>query len=147
MAIGLNPYLCWQASHDLGTLTKSQTDKLFAKCIYRFFTQEAIDRAHGATWNPEMCCVESPQDREVDELDEFDPEMDLSRFTDVNTDDATVHEKEGTRIRPHDVEADDDTLSTLGTAGTLTTIQEGQTLPAADSAASTTSSGASSLKS
>ena len=72
----------------------------------------------------------------MDELDEFDPELDLSRFVDVNTDDATIHEKDGTRVRPHDAEGDDDTISTLRTDGTLNTIKEGDPTAGASSGTS-----------
>ena len=37
MAIGLIPYLRWQVVDGLGTLTKSQKEKLYAKCVHRFF--------------------------------------------------------------------------------------------------------------
>ena len=125
MVIGLIPYLKWQVTTGLGTLTRTQTDTLHSKYVYRYFSQEAIDRSYGAVWNTETNCVDSPHDREVDALDEVDPEFDLSRFVSVTTDDATVTGDEpSTRIRPHDVEGDDETLSTIGTGGSLPSIQE-----------------------
>jgi len=125
MVIGLIPYLKWQATTGLGTLTRKETDTLHSKYVYRYFSQEAIDRSFGAVWNTETNCVDSPNDREVDALDDVDPEFDLSRFVSVTTDDATVTGDEpSTRIRPHDVEGDDETMSTIGTAGSLGPIQE-----------------------
>ena len=94
MVIGLIPYLKWQATTGLGHLSRAETDSLHSKYVYRYFSQEAIDRSHGAVWNTDTNCVESPNNREVDALDEVDPGFDLSSFVTVNTDDATVNADE-----------------------------------------------------
>ena len=100
-------------------------EALHSKYVYRYFTQEAIDRSHGAVWNILKNSVDSPNDREIDALDDVDPEFDFSRFSFVDTDDATVAGNDtGARVRPHDVEGDDDSLSTMRTAGSLPTIAE-----------------------
>ena len=120
MVIGLIPYFRWLVVQGQGTLTKKKAEELFSKIIYRYFTQDAIDRAHGATWNPITLAVDSPQDKEVDDLENADPEFDLSNFTTVDTDDATIGENESrTRVRPHDAEVDDESLSTINTTGSL----------------------------
>ena len=77
----------------------NQVDALHSKYVYRNFTQEAIDRAHGAVWNPLSNSVDSPNDREVDALDDVDTEFDLLWFSLVDTDDATVGAAEpGARV-------------------------------------------------
>ena len=85
--MGLIPYLKYVIKQEHPGKSPSEMEKIFSHSIYRYFTQEALHRAEGAYWDPDTNSVKSPQDDEIDAMEDIDLEYDFARFTDVDADD------------------------------------------------------------
>ena len=154
MVTGFIPYLKYKARANAPlVMTPSEELELYSRRVYKFFTQEAIDRADGATWDPIENTVISPQDEEITNLVDVDPHLDMSHLKDVDTDDVTIEggEQATTRVRPHDPVNDDESTSTFGTvatnAGTAVDSNQGTAASSVATNASSTISKSSSSRS
>jgi len=124
MVSSLIPFLIWAVMLSNEHLTHREKQALLAKRVYKHFSEEAIERSEGAVWNDVTNTVDSPQDKEIFDLDKMDKEINMDNIAiNVDTDDVTLTSLDNRRtvIRPADVDADDETQSTLVSVASIGT--------------------------
>ena len=83
MILALVPYLRWKVSQVDPPLPDREREILLSRTVYRHFSQDALERAIGATWNPVTMTVDSPADSYSAWVHDMgDAELDCSKFGD-----------------------------------------------------------------
>jgi hypothetical protein len=91
MVSTLIPFLKWAVLINKESFPNSEKNAILARRVYKHFTQEAMERAEGAVWIDALNTVETPQDKEILDLDDMDKEFHMGDYiVNVDTDDLTL---------------------------------------------------------
>jgi hypothetical protein len=124
MVSSLVPFLKWAVLLGCEKKTNKEKQALLSRRVYKHFTDEALERSEGAVWNDATNSVDSPQDKEILDLENVDFEFNMDNYAvTVDTDDVTLASLDNKRmaIRPADVDVDDETQSTLASYASIVT--------------------------